>query len=52
MTVFAFNHDEAIRLSVDEDKYGSEDLLAIKVTGDDEKPAEATLYDFQYRAIS
>ncbi|SCL36318.1 hypothetical protein GA0070616_5456 [Micromonospora nigra] len=54
VTVFTFDSNQVITLTVDDD-YGSGDVLAILVSSPDDKPAEratATLHGFQYRAIS
>lgn len=55
LTVSTFDKDDVITLAVDDEAYGSGDMLAISVAPSDEEPAEhatATLYGFQYRAIS
>lgn len=55
MAVFTYDNDDVITLAVDDDSYGSGDMLAIIVAPPDEEPAEhatAMLYGFQYRTIS
>jgi hypothetical protein len=55
LTVFTFDKDDVITLAVDDDAYGSGDMLAISVAPPDQEPAKhatATLYGFHYRAIS